>query len=62
MVHRHQVVLTHSVSHMQGDPGHKCGTVEQVSIEAIVLSQTLLVVGAAGPLPLSPHSLQWDAG
>ena len=62
MIHRHQVVLTYGVGHMQGDSGHEGGTVEQVSIEAAVLGQTLLVVGATGPLPLGPHGLQWDAG
>lgn len=62
MVHRHQVLLTHNIGHMQGNPGHESGTVEQVSVEAVILSQALLVVGAAGPLPLGSHSLQGDAG
>ena len=61
VVHRHQVVLAYSVGHMQGDSGHEGGPVEQVSIEAVVFGQTLLVVGATGPLPLSPHCLQRDA-
>lgn len=34
---------------------------EQVSVEAIVFSQALLMVGATGLLPLSLHSLQGDA-
>lgn len=61
-VHGHQVVLTHSVGHVQGDSGHKGGTMEQVSVEAVILSQTLLVVGATGPLPLGPHGIQRDTG
>lgn len=60
-VHRHQVIFTHSIGHVQGDSGHKGGATEQVSVEATVFSQTLLVVGATGLLPLSPHSLQRDA-
>lgn len=60
VVYRHQVVLPHSVGHMQGDAGYEGGTVEQVSIEATVLGQPLLVVRATGLLPLGPHSLQWD--
>lgn len=35
---------------------------EQVSVEAVVLSQALLVVGPACPLPLCPDCFQWDAG
>lgn len=61
VVHRHHVILTHGVGHVQGDSGHEGGTVEQVSVEAIVLRQALLVVGPAGPLPLGPHSLQRNA-
>lgn len=61
-VHRYQVVLTHSVGHMQGNSGHKGGTMEQVSVEAIIFSQTLLMVGATGSLPLGPHGIQWDTG
>lgn len=61
VVHGHQVIVTHSIGHMQGDSGHEGGTMEQVSIEATVLSQALLVVGATGLLPLGPHSLQRDA-
>lgn len=62
MIHRDQVLFSHSISHVKGDPGHKSGTVEQVSVEAIILRQTLLVVGTTGPLPLGPHCFQWDAG
>lgn len=62
MIHRDQVLFSHSISHVKGDPGHKSGTVEQVSVEAIILRQTLLVVGTTGPLPLGPHCVQWDTG
>lgn len=61
VVHRHQVIFAHGIGHVQGNAGHEGGTVEQVSVEAVVFCQSLLVVGATGPLPLSPHSLQWDA-
>ena len=61
VVYRHQVVLPHGIGHVQGDAGYEGGTMEQVSIEAVVLSQTLLMIGATGPLPLGPHRLQWDA-
>lgn len=61
MVHRHQVIFTHGIGHLQGNARHEGGTVKQVSVEAVILRQSLLVVGATGPLPLSPHSLQWDA-
>lgn len=62
MVHWDEVLFSHGVSHVQGDPGDKSSIVEQVSVEATILSQTLLVVGAACLLPLCPHCFQWDAG
>lgn len=61
IVHRHQVILTHGVGHMEENTGDEGGTVEQISVEAVVLCQSLLVVGTTGSLPLGPHSLQWDA-
>lgn len=61
IVNRYQVVLAYGIGHMQGDSGHEGGPKEEVPIEAIVFGQTLLVVGATGSLPLSPHGLQGDA-
>lgn len=61
-VHRQLVLFTHGIGHMQGDSRHEGGPVEQVPIQAVVPGQALLVVRAAGPLPLGPHSLQGHAG
>lgn len=62
VIHWDQVLFSHGVSHVKGDPGHKGGTVEQVLVEAVVLGEALLVVGPTGPLPFGPYCIQWDAG
>lgn len=62
IVHRHQVHLIHSIGHAQGNPGHESGTMEQVSVQAAILSQSLLVVGATGPFPFLTHSLKRNTG